>query len=866
MPQAKSGGTSVTSALLSLVGLSALAGLLAAMVVAPAVAVTGVVANSGIALFDSLPDKLQAVTLSQPSSMYARNGKDEDGNTKWVKFAQFYDKNRRVITYDEISPYMIAATVAAEDERFYSHNGVDLKGLMRAFVVNATSGRTEEGASTIPMQLVRNWLREIAEDSQDPELLKAYNEVTIERKLQEIKYAISLEKTMSKEDIITQYLNIAIFGGQVYGIEAAAQRYFSKSAIDLTPAESASLIAIVQYPSLYRLDLPDSADNGEANGYAATRNRRDAILNIMYGRLGLITEAEFNEAIATPVQPKISPVPNGCQYASIDDGKTQFANTFCDYVKAEVRKLPGLHSDPNMRMTVLMRGGFQIYTTLDVRLQKTAQSLTKKYVPAGRWAGLDAGSVVTSVEVGTGRILAMAQNKPYDSTEAAAKSKKKTAINYAADVDYGGSSGFQTGSTFKSFTLATWLANGRAVSDHVDGSQRPFKMNEFTDSCLGVGGPDWKPANAGGGGGSMSVLQATMSSVNTAFIDMATELDLCEIRKTAEALGAHRADKNPLHAGPSMVIGSDEVAPLSMAVAYAAIANEGQSCTPIAIERIEALDGKEVPVEPSVCNRVLSPDVANATVYTLKRVITGGTGVGSNPGDGVPVFGKTGTTDGTTQTWMMASTKKVATAVWVGNVTGKKTLYNYVSNGMGLNNVRHAIMKAMLKKINGIKEYRGGDWKSPPGALIQGQSIQVPATLVGMQSGEAEELLESLGFNVKVSNSYITSDLPRGLVAQVIPGAGTNQPRGRLIVLKLSNGQGISIPTVAGMNAADAESALRAAGFTGTITVVTQHHATVPEHQVIGTNPAAGKFAKANATIKIVVSAGTEDVPPPPGP
>ena len=181
------------------------------------------------------------------------------------------------------------------------------------------------------------------------------------------------------------------------------------------------------------------------------------------------------------------------------------------------------------------------------------------------------------------------------------------------------------------FTLAEWLKEGHGLAERVD-SRPKSNWGVFQDSCLGPHyAGNWNPRNdANESGGNYSALESTIGSINTGFIGMAKQLDLCGIKQTAEAFGVHRADGDPLVQGPSSVIGTNEVAPLSMAVAFAGIANNGLTYTPIAIDRIVGRDGEEIPPPVSTCAQAVSPEVAAAMHYAMVRVMTSGTAVSSN--------------------------------------------------------------------------------------------------------------------------------------------------------------------------------------------------------------------------------------------
>jgi membrane peptidoglycan carboxypeptidase len=655
----------VLSALVALVATSAIAGLLVTVSLTPVLAVSGVTASSTIGTFTNLPDYLAIEPLAQRSNIYATRS---DGTP--VLLATLYDQNRVEVGWDDIGQNVKNAAIAGEDPRFYEHGGVDLQGTVRGALTTVLKGSVQ-GGSTITQQYVKNVLVQRCETLPgEAEIADCYDEATqttVVRKLKEMRLAIGVEKKYAKDDILRQYLNIAGFGGRVYGIEAAADYYYHSTAAALTAAQAASLTAIVNNPDKFRLDRPESATNGAANGYNDNRQRRDYILGQML-RYEKLTQAEYDEAIATPVEPVINQPSTGCQTALADA-------FFCDYVIRVLARDPAFGLDDDTRLKNLRRGGFDVYTTLDLDLQYAAVTTLNENVPKTR-DGWDVGAVISSVEVGTGRVLAMAQNKDYSQDpEVQATGGNWTSVNYNTDFIDGGSRGFQSGSTYKVFTLAEWLDAGHSLNERVDSAPKA-RWGTFRDSCLGPQNYDregWNPKNdAGESGGNYSALESTIRSINTGYIGMAKRLDLCEIRKTAEAFGMHRADGNPLSQSAASVIGTNEVAPLSIAVAFAGIANRGVTCSPIVIDRMVGADGAEVPIPASRCTQSVPPETARQMVSALSRVMTGGTATQSYSGTvpRVPVIGKTGTTDGAKDTWMSGASSEVATAVGVVSVTG----------------------------------------------------------------------------------------------------------------------------------------------------------------------------------------------------
>ncbi len=679
----------VLGGLVGLVAASAAAATLVVVGVTPAIATVGIAASGTIGMFENLPSYLEIGELSEKSNIYATKS---DGST--VLLASFYDQNRIEVGWDGVSQYVKDATVAGEDPRFYEHGGIDLQGTVRAAVTTAT-GRETQGGSSIAQQYVKNVrvqecegmadvtaLEDLTEEEREAltgderhalieqERLGCYDTVTetsIDRKLKEMRLAIGVEKRYTKNEILLGYLNIAGFGGTVYGIEAAANYYYNTSAANLTLAQAASLMAIVNNPAKFQIDKPESETNGAANGYAENTARRNYILDRML-EYRKITQAEYDTAIATPVQPAITEPSTGCQTA----GGSAY---FCDYVKNILQNDPNFGEDADTRLRNFRRGGFQVYTTLDLDLQNAAESTIAQNVPQ-TYPGWDVGAVISSVQVGTGRVLAMAQNRTYSQDPEVLNSGPQfTSINYNTDFEYGGSRGFQPGSSYKVFTLAEWLKTGHALSERVD-SRPKANWGTFQDSCLGPQNYDaehWAPRNdANESGANYSALESTVGSINTGYIGMAKRLDLCGIRKTAEAFGVHRADGEPLVQSASAVIGINEVAPLTMAVAFAGIANNGVTCTPVAIDRIVGRDGQELPAPQTTCTESVPPAVAAAMHYAMIRVMTSGTATVSNGATSphVPLIGKTGTTDGAKDTWMVGASSKVATAAAVVSVNG----------------------------------------------------------------------------------------------------------------------------------------------------------------------------------------------------
>ncbi|MBF4604820.1 transglycosylase domain-containing protein [Curtobacterium sp. VKM Ac-2884] len=703
-------------ALLMFVVMSVLAGMLVAVAVTPAVAVAGEGTSGAVAFFEDLPSYLDVQTPQQVSSVYATKG------GKQVKIASFYAENRTNVTADQMADTLKEAAIDTEDPRYQDEGGIDVLGTLRGVAATVVGGDVQ-GGSSITQQYVKNVLVQQCEEltgkdqaATAKKVEACYEDaagVTPQRKLQEMRYAIAVNKKYSKDDILTGYLNIVGLGGRVYGAEAGAEYYFGVHAKDLSLVQSATLVAILNNPSNLRIDVPGDKANGQANGYALTKERRDYVLRRMQAH-GSITKAEMTKAIATPVTPKITETANGCSTAATNHD----AGYFCDYVRDQVLQDPAFGKTAAARIATLDTKGLQIHTSLDLDLQDQAQTALSTYVPA-TMAGVDVGGSNVTVEPGTGRIMSMVQNTSYTQGDNAAAGS--TAVDYSADSGYGNSGGFQTGSTYKVFTLAEWLATGHTLSESISTTEHTFQNSEFTNSCQNVSGGTWPVANAESVPASMTVQAATVESINTAFGAMGKQLDLCKIAQLAQSMGIHRADGGALGQTPSSILGVNELSPIDLAEAYAGFANGGVVCTPTAIDSVTEADGTKITPTPSSCTQGVSADVAGTVDYALQGVLSGsGTAASANPGDSVPKFAKTGTTDGDVQNWLVASSTKYTNATWIGNVQGSVSLANWpFLQGTTGYSAKFGVGKSMMAYLD---QTVGGDALPTPSQAMIGQA------------------------------------------------------------------------------------------------------------------------------------------------
>lgn len=625
--------------------------------------------TQAVEIFDALPTDLHRADLAQVSRVHAADGE---------LLATFFQQNRIEVPLAQISEHMINAVVAIEDERFWEHNGVDVRGVSRALVNNFRGGDMQ-GASTITMQYVKNRLIDDAYRVGDWEGVAEAQSQSMARKAREASMAIALEQELSKEQILEGYLNLSQFGhGVIFGVEAAARFFFNTTAAELTPIQAATIAGITNAPA--RFDPTRNPRSSE--------HRRNLVLYRMMVN-GFISREEFDAARVVPVEDtlEITPVPRGCVVA-------EGAAFFCQYVINTILTSPEFGATREERHALLNRGGLRIYTTLDPHLQRIAVEEVTSHVPAGNTAGLAAALV--GVEPGTGRILVMAQNVPFNEQEDPPEGT--TSVNFSAGPLQGASQGFQSGSVFKNFVLAEWLNQGRTLREHVNASrvQRP-QSAWHAPGCTDFGGAPWGPRNAEGHEfGPTTVLRSSYRSVNTAFATMATHLNLCDVAETAWAMGfrpttrtsaagpvvLHHPTVEDVEVTPAMIMGTQTTSPLSIASAHATLAADGTFCEPYAISRVVGPHGNELPVPSRTCTPgALAPNVAATMNYALEYTMTHGTGRFARLAGGRTSAGKTGTSQGSAQTWFVGYTPQLSTAVWVGSAEGEAPHFRINFNG-----------------------------------------------------------------------------------------------------------------------------------------------------------------------------------------
>ncbi|TDB73565.1 transglycosylase domain-containing protein [Micromonospora sp. KC723] len=634
-----------------------LAGLVLAVAALPAALVFGIGFGALATPYAELPESLRKPPTVQRSSLYAN-----DGHTL---ITTFYTEDRVEVPLHRMAPVVRQAIVAAEDVRFYRHSGVDVRGVLRAFTANKRDGAPRQGASTLTMQYVRNVL------AGDPRLTeqqrRAATEISAARKIREMRYALALERELSKDEILRRYLNIAYFGAGAYGIAAASKRYFSTSPARLTLPQAALLAGLVRSPHT------DDPINGDAD---AALSRRAYVLDRM-AESRQVSPAEAAEARDAPLALRPSETPNDCTAVPREQNDWGF---FCDWFTQWWSAQPAFGASAAERQDTLRRGGFRIVSSLDPDIQRTVVRKVREI-----YAVDDPFAVPTAVvQPGTGRVLAMAVNRNYSVADNPPGQR-----NYPNTVNQlvaGGSgiSGYQAGSTFKLFTLLAALESGLPLDTPFDAPSRirtRFPAEGAGANCDGR----WCPANASPSwmDGPHTMWTAFGRSANTYFAWLIERVGADRVVAMAERLGiVFRAEEDAELARygakqwGAFTLGVSSTTPLDLANAYATVAAEGTWCAPLPVVSITDNAGHEVAAGRPDCRQVIETDVARGAVdaarcpvgdQSMYGACDGGTAEELSRALGRPVAGKTGTSERDETTSVVAFTPQFVVAQIAAN-------------------------------------------------------------------------------------------------------------------------------------------------------------------------------------------------------
>ncbi|MER7334509.1 MULTISPECIES: penicillin-binding protein [unclassified Micromonospora] len=772
-------------------------GLLAGVVVAaaafPAVAMSGLAAKAGAETFGALPKELTVARAPQISYLYASDGK--------TPLATMYDENRRDVKLKDVAPIMQKAIIAAEDHDFYKHNGVDLNGIARAFVNNQSGASSQQGASTLTMQYVR---LAIAYSATHPADVVAATEDTSARKLREMRYAIQIDKELSKDEILERYLNIAAFGNGAYGIYAASQVYFNKPPSKLTIEEAAMLAGMVKAPS--------TNDPTTRSGYAAAVERRDYVIKNMV-EIGAITQQEADAAMAVKLKVTGKRAPNGC--VSTNEKGWGF---FCDYFYRWWLQQEEFGSTSYDRERRLKSGGYSIITTLDAQAQRGADKAVRK----AKSVNAKEAAMVAVVEPGTGRVRALAvnrnfkiddPNKPANKPHSEPKQRKKGKLgNYPNTVNPlltggDGITGYQAGSTFKIFTIVAALEKGIPLSYTINAPQvfrSEYRIQPGPAACPGTN--IYCPTNSGKkAGGVQNMWSAFASSINTYFVPLQQQVGAENVVDVAKRLGIQfrvgkenqwANDKEAAHDWGSFTLGVTDTTPLELANAYATLAADGKYCEPIPVQEIKDPEGKKLDIANPRCEKRVSTDVARAAVDAARCPVgdnsstskCGGTRTAANVRGIVdaPVAGKSGTTDSEKTASLVAMTKQYAVAGIMADPDWPQTNVKMKHNQRdGINPPVYETLRDAMKGKERIKF-------TPPGQKIsEGDQRRIPDVKC-LDVAQAKSRIEAEGFEAVVSDSRVPSTCAPGKAAGTSPDGRTI--KGGVVTIQISAGGGTTTP------------------------------------------------------------------------
>ncbi len=601
----------------------------------------------------------------QASKVYAADGR---------LITDFGLERRTVLPLREISPAVVAAFLAIEDRRFYRHHGIDWIRFFGAVKSNILAMEVTSGFSTITMQLARNLF---------PEDISGRDR-TIARKIREARVARQIEKRYSKDKILELYLNQIDLGNRAFGVEAAAQRYFGKSARNVNVAEAAILAAIPKAPSTY---------NPRRNPRRAIQ-RRNLVINSIRQE-GLLTAEQAERWKSFPLQ-----LSSRSDFSGV-------AEYFVEYIRQQLDARFG-HD--------LYRDGLRIYTTLDLDFQETAERALENQLSAiedGEYGQFPHPTYATYLESKADRDGAATEPSPYLQGLVLTLDAKTGYIRAMVGGRDFEDSKFnrvtqamrQPGSTFKPFVYSAALRAGIPLSF--------IQVDEPISVPMRQGEPDWEPQNFNlRFDGPMTLREGLYRSVNIIAIRLGME-EVGEQAVVSEAVRYGITTRIPAY--PSIFIGSAEVLPIQMISAYTSFANLGVRTTPIGILRVEDRDGK-ILWEPAIHReRVADPALAWLMTDVLRDVVRRGTAFSAVTAQGftIPTGGKTGTTNEYNDVWFIGFTPDLVTGVWMGFDQPQRIMNNAQGGRLAA-----PAWTAMMKEIYERRAAPPG-WSRPAGVTFQ---------------------------------------------------------------------------------------------------------------------------------------------------
>ena len=768
--------------LAQLVGLLTIAGVLAAGFLLPYIGGSGLAAKSLANKFLTTVCNLTEEPVQQKTTMYASDGK--------TVIATLFDQNRQVIPFSSMPKDVINALISTEDRRFYSHHGVDMRGLLRGAL--KTTGGDTQGASTLTEQYVKQV--RYYEATTDAERAAAIDQ-NIDRKIMDARCALKIESQNSKDDILQKYLNIAFFGENAYGIQTAAQTYFGVNASKLTVPQAAMLVGLVKAPTDYDPFVHPQA----------ARDRRDLVLDNMASQ-NYLTPAQAAAYKAQPIRLAPHSLPaRGCANANPAVKNVGF---FCDYALSWLKDTGGLTDQ------AINTAGYKIITTLDAGLQNYGQN--NIWTQSGLDPRHSGGYILAmpSVTPSTGAVTSMITDVKYG----VKKGDPGYSVDHLFTKGYAGS-----GSTYKYFTALTALKMGVPTNYTLTTDN-----NEWTTKNCPVDDQTGKPYtvhNAGNYSSTMPLDHALPASSNTYFVAMEDQTFSCElgpIVNTALGLGmnqlkAHVYDGNGNDTGRTLAqnvvdgrqatftLGQDPTSVLELTGAFSAVANDGVFCPPTPISSVTDINGKPVPFKRPGCSRQFDP----YTARTLVNIMTNDTHSGYGTADryfgdyyangGSLVAGKTGTNnstkydpatgrnvddEGNSALWFVGITPSLVSAAAVVNPTHPTQRISNVpgitANNDGTDTFGATAARFWLMAYQ--QTIQSQQWTWPTADSAPGQ--QIPS-VENMDPTEASTKLTEAGYKVRMLSSPCGSHVKQGDVAFYGPHVAE---QGAVITMCLSSG------------------------------------------------------------------------------
>lgn len=616
----------------------------------------------GFLYYDTQQPLPKAPALAQTSIVYDSQGHE---------MATFSATENRInVPVSQVSPTLIKAIVATEDRHFFSEGALDPLSIARA-LMNDLEGGNLQGGSTITQQYVKQTYT-----SRQRNLL---------RKLKEALLAEKVQRDLTKNQILGDYLNTIYFGRGAYGVQAASQAYFNTDVSKLSIGQSALLAGLIRNPEGF----------DPAYSLQAAQQRQSQVLAGMV-RDKAITQDQANKTEQTPMPSYTVMSP------TTGNGTSMNAHNGDEYFVAAVRQ----QLIQTYGAAKVYSGGLRVTTTLDPQLQQGAyQSVYGAPKGLNPETGTPAGALV-SVD-NNGNVRALVGGQDYNRSQ----------VDLALGTQ-GGGSGRQAGSTFKAFLLAQLIKDGYSVQSTLPA---PF---EVTVAHGNTNGTDWPVTNFAGDPPSpqISVVQATAHSVNTAFAQMVEKITPAQLVQSAVSMGIPASELSP---NPSLVLGTSDVSPLQMASGYSTFAANGAYHTPSLIAKVLDDKNKPVPLNVPPPNQVLTPQQDAIMTYCLTQVVNGGTGYNAAV-PGVPLAGKTGTSTGAADAWFIGYSPTLTTAIWMGYPGSSRSLDGWqgIQNYQGGDQPAQIFHQYMQGAVQAQPQWRGQGFPNPPN-LAAGQQLNL---------------------------------------------------------------------------------------------------------------------------------------------